>query len=331
MNATILPGASVAPFIADAAQVRAALPKLDVRGALANMFGALGRGNAVQPPQTLALFPQQAGDYITYLGVLAEAGVFGAKLSPYIAGVDGAKPIITAWTALMSTQTGQPLMWCDAALLTTERTAGTTALAIDQLAPRESRRLAVIGAGDVALAHIRHVAPLRAWDSIAVWSPSLAGDAPRVDQVRAVDARVSVAASAKACIADADVVMLCTSSGKPVIALDALTKPALITSISTNVAQAHEIDPAALPTLDVYCDYRRTTPHSAGEMTIAAREHSWSPDAIVGDLGELANDACPRPGYTRHVFFRSIGLGLEDMAVAYALYTHLREQRDHAR
>ncbi|CAG9201626.1 NAD(P)H-dependent anabolic L-arginine dehydrogenase DauB [Paraburkholderia tropica] len=320
---------AAAPFIADAATVRAALPHLDVRGVLARLFASLGRGEAVQPPQTLALFPQQAGDFITYLGVLAEAGVFGAKLSPYIAGTNGgaSAPIITAWTALMSMQTGQPLMWCDAGLLTTERTAGTTALAVDQLAPREARRLAVIGAGAVALAHIRHTAPLRAWESIRVFSPSLADDAARAAQVRATDARVSVEASAEACVADADVVMLCTSSGKPVLALDALTKPALITSISTNVAQAHEIDPAALAALDVYCDYRLTTPQSAGEMTIAAREHGWSPDAIVGDLADLANDACPRPAYARHAFFRSIGLGLEDIAIAYALYTHLRAAR----
>jgi L-arginine dehydrogenase len=315
---------TAAPLIVDAAQVRAALPKLDVRGELARMFASLGRGDAVQPPQTLTLFPNQAGDFITYLGVLAEAGVFGAKLSPYIVGAQGQPPVITAWTALMSMKTGQPLMWCDSAQLTTERTAGTTALAVDQLAPREARRLAVIGSGAVALAHIRHVAPLRAWESIRVYSPKLAGDTQRQADIRALDARASVAAATEACVADADVVMLCTSSGKPVLALDALTKPALITSISTNVAQAHEIDPAALPALDVYCDYRHTTPHSAGEMVLAAREHGWSAESIVGDLAELANDACPRPAYARHAFFRSIGLGLEDMAVAHALYAHLR-------
>ncbi|WP_028210287.1 ornithine cyclodeaminase family protein [Paraburkholderia mimosarum] len=325
MNETSQPAA--APFVVEAAQVRAALPALDVRGELARMFASLGRGDAVQPPQTLALFPKQAGDFITYLGVLAEVGVFGAKLSPYIAGAAGEPPVITAWTALMSMQTGQPLMWCDSALLTTERTAGTTALAVDQLAPREARRLAVIGSGAVALAHVRHVAPLRAWESIRVYSPKLAEDARRQAEIRALDARASVAATAEACVQDADVVMLCTSSGKPVLALDALTKPALITSISTNVALAHEIDPAALPSLDVYCDYRHTTPQSAGEMVLAAREHGWSPQAIVGDLAELANDACPRPAYARHAFFRSIGLGLEDIAVAHALYAHLRESR----
>jgi L-arginine dehydrogenase len=315
------------PLIADEAQVRAALPALDVRGVLARMFASLGRGDAVQPPQTLALFPQQAGDFITYLGVLAEAGVFGAKLSPYIAGTNGQGPTITAWTALMSMRDGRPLMWCDSALLTTERTAGTTALAVEELAPREARRLAVIGAGAVAQAHIRHVAPLRAWESIRVYSPDLANNTDKAARVRSLDARVSVAPSAEACVEDADVVMLCTSSGKPVLALDALTKPALVTSISTNVALAHEIAPAALPALDVYCDYRRTTPQSAGEMVLAAREHGWSPERIAGDLAELATNACARPTYERHVFFRSIGLGLEDMAIAHALYEHLRAQR----
>lgn len=166
------------PLAVDEQAVRAALPALDVRRALTSMFRALASADAVQPPQTLTLFPNGAGDFITYLGVLADAKVFGAKLSPYI--VTGSKPVITAWTALMSMETGQPLMWCDAGLLTTERTAGTTALAVDQLARTDAKRLAIIGAGAVGLAHLRHVAPLRAWESIRVYSPDLAAsDAKR--------------------------------------------------------------------------------------------------------------------------------------------------------
>jgi L-arginine dehydrogenase len=315
-------GEGALPLVVSEARVRAALPSLNVRAALTHMFGALGRDEAVQPPQTLTIFPQQAGDFITYLGVLAGEGVFGAKLSPYIASAGA--PVITAWTALMSMQTGQPLMWCDAALLTTERTAGTTALAVDYLAAPGSRRLAVIGAGAVALAHVRHVAPLRAWDSIRIYSPGLAGNAERQAEIRSMDPRMSIAGSKAECVHDADVVMLCTSSGTPVLSLGDLMKPALITSISTNVARAHEIDPASLPGLDVYCDYRRTTPHSAGEMVIAAERHGWSPDAIPGDLAELANGACRTPSFERHALFRSVGLGLEDVALAHALYVHLR-------
>lgn len=309
------------PLTVDEATVRKALPALDLRRALTDMFRALGSEQAVQPPQTLALFPGDAGDFITYLGAMADAKVFGAKLSPYI--VTGGKPVVTAWTALMSMETGQPLMWCDAGLLTTERTAGTTALAVDLLARTDATRLAIIGAGAVGLAHLRHVAPLRAWESIRVYSPGLSDDADKRSALAVADPRAMACDTARACVEDADVVMLCTSSGTPVLPDDALTRPALITSISTNVANAHEIAPHLLPGMDVYCDYRATTPASAGEMKLAARHHGWSTEQLKGDLPSLVCGTCEKPGYERHAFFRSIGLGLEDVAIAYELYRQL--------
>lgn len=315
------------PLVADEQAIRDALPALDIRRALSAMFRALARSEAVQPPQTLTLFPNNAGDFIAYLGVLADAKVFGAKMSPYI--VTGGKPVITAWTALMSMETGQPLMWCDASLLTTERTAGTTALAVDQLARADAKRLAIVGAGAVGIAHLRHVAPLRAWESIHVYSPDLAANDAKRTAVQAADTRTKISASIEACVKDADVVMLCTSSGTPVLPRDALTKPALITSISTNAANAHEIDPAWLPELDVYCDYRATTPASAGEMKLAA-QHGWSPERVKGDLPTLLAGTCERPTYERHAFFRSIGLGLEDVAIASELYRHLTHREGQA-
>ncbi|MEN8514969.1 ornithine cyclodeaminase family protein [Burkholderia sp. RS02] len=313
------------PLTVDEAAVRAALPSLDVLGTLRRMFASLASARAVQPPQTLTLFPGKAGDFITYLGALADEQVFGAKLSPYVAtgGKPDGRPIVTAWTALMSMRTGQPLMWCDAGRLTVERTAGTTALAVDCLAPRDARHLAIVGAGAVGLAHLRHTAALRDWETIRVYSPALAGDSALQATLAGLDPRARAAASVEACVRDADVVMLCTSSGTPVLGDGMLTRPALVTSISTNVARAHEIPPAWLPDMDVYCDYRHTTPASAGEMQIAAADHGWDAERIVGDLPALVAGTCAAPSRTRHAFFRSIGLGLEDIAIAYALYTHL--------
>ncbi|WP_233838011.1 ornithine cyclodeaminase family protein [Paraburkholderia sp. ZP32-5] len=327
------------PFIVQHEAVRDALPALDVRGALAAMFRALHREQAVQPPQSLTLLPGNAGDFITYLGAIADAKVFGAKLSPYL--VTDTKPIITAWTALMSMETGQPLMWCDAGLLTVERTAGATALAVEHLAAPGARRLAVVGAGAVGQAHLRHLAPLRPWESIQVFSPGLAdaaqhaanaGNAAQratavtLSALRALDSRVSISATLEDCVRDADVVALCTSSGTPVLADGMLSKPALITSISTNVANAHEVPPAWLPDMDVYCDYRRTTPASAGEMKLAADLHGWSAQNVVADLPELVSGNGKLPSYQRHALFRSIGLGLEDVAIAYELFRYLSER-----
>ncbi|MGF1790541.1 ornithine cyclodeaminase family protein [Photobacterium profundum] len=309
---------SHAPFILDDKAVSELLPKLDVQSLMKELFIAIANQKAVQPNQTLTPFPGDKGDYITYLGALADEGVFGAKLSPYI--VTETTPIITAWTNLMSMKTGQPLLWCDSGQLTVERTAGTTALAIDCLAPQQSQQLAMVGAGNVALAHLRHVLDLRNWKTIHVFAPELSDDLERQAIVSAMDPRIEISTSVMDATNQADVIMLCTSSAAPVIAKAHVKASALITSISTNAVNAHEIPPEMLNDIDVYCDYKETTPSSAGEMCLAVKLHDWDTNNIVGDLADLVSGKCDMPDYKRPVFFRSIGLGLEDVAITYGIW-----------
>ena len=309
---------SSTPQVIPQAQARELLTQVDVPQILRKLFRDLAAGQAVQPAQQLVEFPQGAGDFINYLGVLAEDGVYGIKTSPYIVREQG--PLVTAWTLLMSMQTGQPLLLCDAGELTTARTAATTAVAVDALAPLTANRLAIIGSGKVAQAHLHYVKGLRDWQSISLYSPSLSEDAETVSLLKNIEPRLNIVDSREAAVQDADVIMLCTSSAGPVIDPSSLRKPALITSISTNAPRAHEVPPQSLNNMQVFCDYRLTTPGSAGEMLIAAEQHGWDRSAIVGDLPDLLSEKVQRPDYDRHVFFRSIGLGLEDIALANAIY-----------
>ncbi|MGF6557575.1 L-arginine dehydrogenase [Pseudomonas sp. S30_BP2TU TE3576] len=309
------------PQVINQHQARELLAQVDVPQILRKMFRDLAAGQAVQPAQQLVEFPQGAGDFINYLGVLAEDGVYGIKTSPYIVREQG--PLVTAWTVLMSMQSGQPLLLCDAGELTTARTAATTAVAVDALAPLAANRLAIIGSGKVAQAHLHYVKGLRDWQSINLYAPSLSEDAETVSLLKNIEPRLNIVESREAAVQDADVIMLCTSSAGPVIDPSSLRKPALITSISTNAPRAHEVPPQCLNDMQVFCDYRLTTPGSAGEMLIAAEQHGWDRSAIVGDLPDLLSDKVQRPDYDRHVFFRSIGLGLEDIALANAIY-HLK-------
>ena len=70
------------PLTLDGAAVERLLPQVDVLQEMRQLFIGLGNTQAVQPPQTLALLPEEKGDFITYLGADTNAGVFGAKLSP---------------------------------------------------------------------------------------------------------------------------------------------------------------------------------------------------------------------------------------------------------
>ncbi|MBD9596916.1 ornithine cyclodeaminase family protein [Ensifer sp. ENS05] len=304
------------PKILGEAEVNSILDKVDVRGALERAFKSLGKGHATQPPQTLSLFPNDAGDFITYLGVLTEERVFGAKLSPYIPGTDHA--LVTAWTLLMSMDTGTPVLLCDSKRLTTERTAAATIIAADLLARPDASILTIVGTGPVGLAHLRYAATLRNWKEVRLCSP-LIREQQDLPRTLASGCPILLHTDSAEAADGADVVMLCTSSGKPVLDVANLAPGVLVTSISTNVPNAHEIDPAYLPGFDVYCDYRATTPAAAGEMKLATAAGHWTPDRLIGDLPELLIGKAAKPTGDRPVFFRSIGLGLEDVAAAVAI------------
>lgn len=306
------------PAVLDARATQALLTRVDVLGEMRALFTALGRGRAVQPPQAVTLFPDRRGDSITYTGVLPDAAVFGVKVSPYLTGPEGGR--VTAWTLLMSLSTGAPLLLCDALELTTARTAATTALAVDLLARSDATNLAIVGSGVQALAHLRYVLPLRAWQSVRLYSPRIAAKEHRLRPVLdELNPDVVMTTDRTVALADAHVVLLCTSSSAPVVEPAELADSVLITSISTNGPQAHEAPPSALRELDVYCDYRATTPSAAAEMCLA-HEHGWSPTDVRGDLGELLTGGAAPPSLKRRVFFRSIGLGVEDIQLALAIY-----------
>ncbi len=296
-----------------------ALEPAAVTATLRSAFAGLATGASVQPAQTVVEFPDGRGDCIFYPGALHDLDLVGVKLSPYIVGrAEAGLSPVTAYPLLLSASTGEPVLLVDSLALTTARTAATTALAVDLLAAPDATRLAVIGAGAVATEHIRYVSADRSWDHVSVYSPALVDEssdthAARRDALGEVAPHASIEPTAAEAVADADVVLLCTSSGHPVIDVADVADGALITSISTNAANAHEIAPGALAALDVYCDYRATAPVTAGEMVLAAVA-GWEPATIVADLTELIGGATVDTTRTR--FFRSTGLGIEDLAIA---------------
>jgi L-arginine dehydrogenase len=300
------------------------LAESDVLNALRKAFGALGERKGVQPPQTLTELPASdgdsahsgadyPGDVIVYQGLLPE--LYGIKVSPYLppaaTGLDSA--VVTAWTLLLSTRTGQPVLLCDSKWLTTERTAATSALAVDLLAGPDVRTLAVIGAGPVARAHLRYAQAVRGFTEVRAYSPGLASGA------REALVGATIAASAEEAAEGADVVMLCTSSATPVLDLAAVSTGSVVTAVSTNAPRAHEIEPSELAGLEVYADYRPTVTAVAGDMVLAAEQGLWSADQLRGDLPELVAGAAPMPSRERVAYFRSVGLGIEDVAIAQLL------------
>lgn len=286
---------------------------------LRKAFSELGNGTAVQPPPLSVDLPG-GGDVIAYSAALGAAGAFGVKVSPYLPRESG-KAVVTAWTLVIDTATGAPVGLIDAYGLTAMRTGATSALAADALLEPDARAATIVGAGPVALQHARHLLALRPDLDVTVVSRS-GRVAPGWQELENVQHTSDLPAS----LAGRDLVALCTSAAGSVIDPRELAQGTLVTSVSTNATGAREIPVEAIPRLDIYVDARSSL-DVAAEL-IEARALGWDPDHVRGDLAELITGRVPSRRPDAVTYFRSVGLGLEDVAVAVAALDAVRQNQN---
>lgn len=302
---------------------------IDIERVLQNLrvaFAGLLNGRSVQPLEVATELPDQSGDCIFYTGLVTDLGAFGVAASPFLSAREqGGQSPVTSYTVLLSTETGLPLIFCDSKYLTTVRTAATTLLACQALMDGSEKTLTIVGAGAIGIEHAKQSIATEMFEKITVVSPSIADQLSprhksRVTELSKVDENIVLASSVEDAVRASDVVMLCTDSATPVVENDWLQNAKVVTSLTTNAPNAHEVDPSFLERASVFCDYRKTCPKVAGEMLLAKSRINWSPDEIVADLPELIGSTeklyvqDDKPKY-----FRSVGLGIEDIAVACSL------------
>jgi len=78
----------------------------------------------------------------------------------------------------------------------------------------------------------------------------------------------------------------------------------------------------------LFVDRRESTINEAGDYLFPAREGAIGPDHIRAEIGEVLTGE--RPGRTSPdeiTLFKSLGLAIEDLAVAEYLYERAREQK----
>ena len=319
--------------------VLAALPAAACAEAMAEVLAARARGEAYGPLRSVMIPPDAAG----FMGLMpgwrgahdGGAAAFALKAVCIMPGnpargLDAHQGIVT----LFDGQTGQPTAILDASAITERRTAAVTAVATEALARRDARVLAILGAGTQARAHLEALAPVRAWEHVRIYSPTLA-HARRLTDAAAGSTdggrrlpEPTVAGSAQEALAGADVVVTATSSREPVLRRDWLAEGAHVNAVGASSPQSRELDTATVAASVLFCDSRESLRNKAGEFQLAIAEGLISGEEHVrAELGEvLAGTAAGRGDDAELTVFRSLGLALEDLAAAQSAVAAAAEQ-----
>jgi alanine dehydrogenase len=207
---------------------------------------------------------------------------------------------------LYDAKTARPLAMMEANYLGQIRTGAASGYATDLLANPQAATLAIIGSGFQARTQLEAIRAVRPIRNVRVWS--------RNEEKRrkfAAECSVTASNSAEEAVRGADIVVTATNAKEPVLEGGWISDGTLVNAMGSNVANRREL-PAELVKRAglVAVDSIEQARIEAGDLILA---ESW--DNVV----ELQN-VKPRYDPNRVTIFKSIGLGVEDVAAGAFIY-----------
>ena len=222
---------------------------------------------------------------------------------------------------LYDAETGRALGMFEANYLGQIRTGAASGLATDRLARPDARILGIIGSGFQARSELEAMLAVRPISEVRIWSRTRAN----CEAFAAACGHlvlVTIADTAMGAVQGCDIVVTATTSKDPVLEDEWVGPGAHINAMGSNVATRRELPAGLVRRADyVVADSVEQARIEAGDLLLNLDVEGWK---RVGELKENRRRQNP----AEITIFKSIGIGLEDVAVGGYLYERaLRENR----
>ncbi len=218
---------------------------------------------------------------------------------------------------LFDAENGVLLLSLDADEVTAIRTAAVSALMTDLLAVDAAETLCLIGTGTQAITHLEAIRLVRPIKRVQVWSKNPANVA-RFVQEQSVhhDIELIACQSAEAAVREADIVCTLTSSAEPLVFNPWLKAGVHINAVGASTPNYRELAPEIIFDSDVFVDNYESACNEAGDLILAVEDKTKVKSLIKADIHEILT----KPGLvdqSHQTLFKSLGLAIEDIAVAH--------------
>jgi ornithine cyclodeaminase/alanine dehydrogenase len=221
---------------------------------------------------------------------------------------------------------GALLAIMDAQHLTTLRTGATSAVATRRLARPGAAVVALLGSGVEARAQLEAMQAEGKVRSARVFSPTAANrERLAVDFRERFGMQIVAVGGAEEAVADADLILAAVKSTEPVLLGRWLRPGTHVNSVGTARRDQREIDVEVFErSARIVVDTKEGVFGEAGDA-FAARERIRIDD--VDELAKLVTDEVPgRRNDSEVTLFKSVGTGLQDIAVAGLIYQRALER-----
>lgn len=305
------------------------LPMKECIAIMRDALIALATGKVHQPLRTIMRPPGAAGVMglmPSYIG--GDRSAFGLKAICVLPG-NPAKGLDAHQGAvlLFSADTGALMAMINASAITAIRTAAASGVATDLLAIEDASKLAIIGSGVEARSHLAAMAEVRAITRCRIASRQIENAQRFAEEMRPdYSFPIEPVASVAEALADADLIVTATSAREPIVQREWISPGAHLNVVGACTPRAREVNSETMAASSLFVDCRESTINESGDYLLALNDGAIGQDHIRAELGEVLTGARPGRTSTEEItLFKSLGIGIEDLAAAEYLYRKASE------
>ncbi|WP_163574360.1 cyclodeaminase [Halomonas faecis] len=249
-------------------------------------FAALGRGEAVQPPILSMAMEEFGSEVDVKTAHIRDASRFAIKVST--GAFDNPKrglPSLNGLMMVFAAETGLvEAVLFDEGYLTMVRTALAGAIAAKHLSRENSRRVAVIGAGEQAEQQVKALRLVRDIDTLDVWARRREAAEAYAERMRAAGLAVNVHDSVHQACTEADIIVTTTPAREPLLFAQDLPEGVHVTAMGSDSPDKRELDDEVLVRADAFVADTRAQSETNGELkAFAGKETPFK----VHELGRV--------------------------------------------
>lgn len=235
-------------------------------------------------------------------------------------------PRATGVIILNDYETLMPIAIMDGMLLSAMRTGANSGVVAKYLAKENSEVLGLIGAGvqnKTQLLAMKHVMGNLKKVKIADLNKERA-ESFADEMSKKVNLPIEVVDKAEEAVRNSDVVITATVTKKPIVQADWISEGALYIHVGSHECEFDVIEKADKVVVD---DWEELKHRGVETISIMYAEGKFQENEIHAHLGEVVNAVKPaRTNDKEFIYFSSVGLGIQDVALASVIYERAREK-----
>jgi ornithine cyclodeaminase/alanine dehydrogenase len=271
------------------------------------------------PPRASISLKDEAGWFAVMPAHLSGARALATKIVSAYARNETSHglPNVLATVVLNDVETGLPTAIMEGSYITAMRKGAVSGVATKYLARENSEALGIIGAGVQArkqleaISEVRNIKTLSIYDTDTNRAQAFVAEASEHTGLKA-----SLASKPDELVRSSDIIATATTSSNPVFSGHDIKPGTHVNAIGAYTPTAREVDDETVSSSKIVVDSLGAALSEAGDVIIPLNRGIIQREGIL-ELGDVITGRKPgRTSAHEKTFFKSVGLGIQDAAVA---------------